>query len=148
MRYHLAQLNVAKARFPLSDPRMKEFVDSLATVNAIGELSKGFVWILKDETGTAVNFNLFDDSLLLVNITVWETLEDLKSFAYHGAHGEIFRRRKEWFDATGKESTVLWWITNGHIPTTQEAKEKMLKLWNEGPSQDAFSLKKIFDPPN
>lgn len=147
MKHYLAQLNLAKAKFPIDDPRMKEFVDLLSKVNAVGETSKGFVWILKDETGTAVNFNLFNNALLLVNMTVWETWQDLKNFAFHGAHGDVFRRRKEWFDPMDKESTVLWWINKGHIPSVNEGKEKIQRLWNQGASPQAFSLKKIFDPP-
>lgn len=148
MRFHLAQLNVAKAKFPLTDPRMGEFISLLAEVNSAGERSEGFVWILKDETGTAVNFNLFDDPLLLVNMTVWESLDDLRKFAYHGVHGQVFRRRKEWFIPTGRESTVLWWIREGHIPTVEEGKEKMLELWRSGPTPVAFSLVRIFEPTN
>ena len=71
MTYHLAQINLAKAKYPLGDPRMKDFVDQLAKVNADGENSPGFVWILKDETETAVNIKLFDDPTLLVNLTVF-----------------------------------------------------------------------------
>jgi len=144
--FHLAQFNVAHAKYPINDPQMKGFVDLLASVNEAGERSKGFVWILKDDTGTAVNYNPYNDPYLLVNMTVWETIEDLKNFAYSGAHGDIFRRRREWFQPMEKESTVLWWIAKGSLPTVEEGKAKLNQLWENGPTAEAFSLKKIFQP--
>ncbi|EAS65783.1 hypothetical protein VAS14_10739 [Photobacterium angustum S14] len=51
----LAQLNIAKAKYPLDAPEIKEFVDNLDKVNAIAENSEGFVWRLKDESGHATN---------------------------------------------------------------------------------------------
>lgn len=147
MNYHIAQLNLAKARYPLTDVRMKEFVELLAKINALGERSPGFIWILKDETGTAINFNLFSDPLLLLNMTVWKTISDLKNFAYQGDHGNVFRRRREWFDPMEKAHAVLWWIKAGHIPTVTEGKEKMEMLWQNGSTPAAFTLKKIFDYP-
>lgn len=97
MKSHLAQLNIAKAKFPLNDVRMKEFVDQLDEVNKSGVKSAGFVWILKDETGTAVNFNLFNDPSLLINLTIWESFEALKNFIYSGVHASAFKRRSDWF---------------------------------------------------
>ena len=148
MEFHLAQFNVAKARYPLDDLRMGEFVNLLQAVNREGELAPGFVWILKDGSGTAVNFNPFNDPSLLVNLTVWESLESLRQYVYHGLHGQAFAKRKAWFETTGKEHLVLWWIPKGHIPTLAEAKHKMEMLWKEGPSGAAFTFKKLFIPPN
>lgn len=146
MDYHIAQLNLAKAKYPLDDPRMKGFVDLLETVNKEGENSPGFIWILKDETGTAVNFNLFNDPSLLINLTVWENLEELKAFIYNGNHAKAFMQRRDWFEPLGKEHLALWWVPEGHIPTLEEAKQKMEKLWAEGPSAEVFTFKKIVTP--
>ena len=49
---HLAQFNIARIRYPLDDPRMAEFVDNVARVNASGRKMPGFVWRLQDESGT------------------------------------------------------------------------------------------------
>ena len=53
---HLAQLNIGRLRFPLDDPRMADFVDNLARVNAIADRAEGFVWRLQDDGGNATNF--------------------------------------------------------------------------------------------
>ncbi len=146
MEYHIAQLNIAKAKFPLDDPRMADFVNLLDEVNRAGEQSPGFKWILKDETQTAIYFNLFDDPGMLVNLTVWESIQALKSFIYKGIHAEVFKKRREWFQPIGKEHLALWWIKAGHVPTTDEAKMKIEKLWRDGPSHEVFTFKAIYKP--
>ena len=40
-----------------------------------------------------------DDPLLIVNLTVWESVEALEAFAYREAsHLAVLRRRREWFE--------------------------------------------------
>ena len=36
---------------------------------------------------------------------------------------------------------VLWWIEDGHIPTIEEAKQHFDMLWNDGPSEAAFTFR-------
>jgi len=55
----LAQLNIAKAKYPLDAPEIKEFVDNLDVVNAMAESSEGFIWRLKDESGDATSIQAF-----------------------------------------------------------------------------------------
>ena len=43
MSFHLAQLNLARMIHPLTDPRLKEFVDALEPINALADRSPGFV---------------------------------------------------------------------------------------------------------
>ncbi len=52
---HLAQLNIARAKYPLDATEIKDFVDNLDVVNATAEQSEGFVWSLKDESGDATS---------------------------------------------------------------------------------------------
>ena len=40
---HLAQFNIARIKYPLDDPRMKDFVDNVARVNGLAETIEGFV---------------------------------------------------------------------------------------------------------
>ncbi len=94
---HLAQLNVATLRHPIDDPRTADFADALPIVNGAGEGSPGYVWRLQSDSGDATDIQVFDDPLIIVNLTVWESLEALKAFAYRGIHRDFFRRRAEWF---------------------------------------------------
>ena len=35
--HHLAQFNIARVRYPLDDPRMREFVDNVERVNGLAD---------------------------------------------------------------------------------------------------------------
>ncbi len=143
----LAQLNIAKARFPLDAPEIKDFVDNLDKVNAIAESSDGFVWRLKDEAGNATNIKVFDDPDLLVNMSVWTSPQALKDFMFKTQHRDFMRRKNEWFYPPQNNTYVLWWVDNGHIPTADEAIERLTLLREKGESPEAFSFKSNFPAP-
>jgi hypothetical protein len=145
--YHLAQLNIARMRAPLDSPVMHGFVSRLDEINTLGEQSPGFVWILKDETGSATSFRVYDDPMLIVNLTVWESVEALREYAYKTVHVELFRGRREWFEKMDEAYLVLWWVPAGHIPTTEEARERMEYLRANGPSEYAFGISKPYAKP-
>lgn len=141
---NLAQLNIARVRFPLDGPELKDFVDGLPEINGLADDSPGFVWRLTDDGGAdATGLRPFagqDD--ILINISVWESLESLRDFVYHTKHLEFMRRRREWFDHRGLEAyLVLWWVPEGHIPTVAEAKERLEYLIKHGPTTEAFTLR-------
>jgi len=143
--FHLAQLNLAKPLFPLDDPRMAGFVDNLNRINELGKAAPGFVWILETESGNATDIHAFDDPSILINLTVWESVETLRAFSYQTEHVEYVRRRHEWF-APLKPYLVAWWIPAGHLPSIAESKERLAHFEGEGPSPYAFTLNKTFPP--
>lgn len=147
MKFHLAQLNIARARGTRHDPVMAGFYDNLDRINSLGEASPGFVWRLQDEAGDATSIQAFDDPAMLVNLTVWEDVETLRAFAYHTDHLEFVQRRHEWFERPAGPWMVLWWIPAGTIPTLEEAKERLAMLEREGPSPQAFTFGKSYPPP-
>jgi hypothetical protein len=147
MKYHLAQVNIGKFRKPPADPVNAEFMGNLDRVNAIAEASPGFVWRLKDDTNNATAIRVFDDPDMAINMSVWESVEQLAAFAYRQMdHRSIMRRRKEWFEET-KVYMVLWWIPAGTLPTLHDAKAKLAHLEAHGPTADAFTFKQPFPPP-
>ncbi len=139
MKRHLAQLNVATLRHPIDDPRSADFTDALPTVNGAGEGSPGYVWRLQSDSGDATDIQVFDDPLIIVNLTVWESLEALKAFAYRGIHRDFFRRRAEWF-VEGSTRTALWWMPAGTLPTTDDAKRRLDFIEVFGSSPYAFAM--------
>ena len=143
MDIHLAQLNLAKPKYPLDDPRMADFMDNLNRINELGKASPGFVWILETEAGNATDIHAFDDPSILINLTVWESIEALRRFTYRSEHVDFVRRRHEWFEPLSPY-LVLWWIPAGHIPTITECKARMEDLRNNGPNPRAFTLSKPF----
>jgi heme-degrading monooxygenase HmoA len=147
MSFELAQYNIAKNRWPLSDPRMAGFVDHLDEINHLGDRSPGFVWRLQDDSGDATAIRLYDDPEIIVNMSVWESPDALREFAYRSGHAEHFRRRREWFEPMDGPILVLWWVPEGERPTALEGKARLDRLTAEGPTEHAFTFARRFDRP-
>jgi ribosomal protein S18 acetylase RimI-like enzyme len=139
VRRHLAQLNIATLRQPIDHPATKDFADALGHVNGLGEQSPGFVWRLQSDGGDATDIQLFDDPMVIVNLTVWESLDALKAFAYRGTHRDFFRRRSEWF-VDGRSRTALWWVDAGTLPSTHDATRRLRFIDVFGVSPYAFEM--------
>ncbi|HEX9855287.1 MAG TPA: DUF3291 domain-containing protein [Acidimicrobiia bacterium] len=144
MTHHLAQLNIARMRFPLDDLGMKGFVDQLEPVNALADAASGFVWRLQTEDGDATSIRAFDDDMLLINMSLWESIEALREFVYRSNHLGVLRDRASWFDRMDEPHMVLWWEPAGRVPTIHEAKDRLQHLRSSGPSQCAFTFKETF----
>lgn len=140
----LAQLNIAQAKYDLEAPEIKDFVDNIDQVNALAESSDGFIWRLKDESGDATQIQAFSDPRIIVNMSVWRSVEALKDFMFKTHHRDFMRRKQEWFEQMPTASYVLWWIPEGTIPTIEEAKAKLALLREQGETAAAFSFKKHF----
>jgi hypothetical protein len=145
--HELAQLNIARMRAPLESPAMADFVALLDEVNALAEGSPGFIWRLKGQGNDATSLRPFDDDFVIVNMSMWESIVDLRAYVYKSAHASAMRRRREWFEHFGSAYVVLWWVEAGHIPTVGEAKERLQHLEAHGPTADAFTFKQSFAPP-
>jgi hypothetical protein len=139
---HLAQFNIARIKYPLGDPRMKEFVDNVARVNGLAEAIEGFVWRLQDASGNAMNMTVYDDPRVLPNLTVWENVEALERFVWKTVHARFYGRREEWFERI-ETPLVLWHVPVGHKPTMQEGVERLEHLKMHGPSDHAFGWDRI-----
>lgn len=145
--FHLAQVNIGRAKGTMDSQVMKEFSDNLDPINAIAESSSGFVWRLKDEGGNATDIVFSDTPNELVNMSVWTSVEALKHFMFKTQHIDFLKRKKEWFEPSSKETYALWWVPVGHYPSIQEAKNKLTLLNTQGETAQAFTFKKIFSPP-
>lgn len=143
--FHIAQVNVARMIAPLDSETMAGFVAQLAPVNAIAGRWPGFVWRLQTEDGDATSVQAFDDAAVIVNLSVWETVEALREFTYKSGHRESLRQRAEWFEKAKEHYFALWWIPAGHIPSVEEAREK-LEHRRYGDTPAAFSFARIFPP--
>jgi hypothetical protein len=145
--FHIAQINIARMLAPIDDPLMAEFVAQLAPVNALANGSPGFVWRLQTESGDATSLKVYDDDMIIVNLTVWESVDALCEFVYKSAHSGVMRDRRKWFEKFDGPYYALWWIPAGHIPGTQEARERLEHLREHGDTPHAFSLKNTFPTP-
>ncbi|MEU1394424.1 MULTISPECIES: DUF3291 domain-containing protein [unclassified Nonomuraea] len=139
---HLAQLNVAHLRAPIDAPELAEFVALLEPVNAVADEAPGFVWRMKESESdpTATVVHGYGDHLL-INFSVWESLETLWDFTYRSVHLGVLRRRREWFLRVAEPYMVMWWVPEGHIPSLAEGMRRLERLRTEGPSPEAFTYK-------
>jgi hypothetical protein len=146
--FQLAEINVARMKgVTINDPMMKEFVDNLDRVNDLAENSEGFVWRLKDESNNATNLNPYNDEQMIINISVWESIETLEHYVYKTFHTDFLKRRREWFQTYGKVYMAMWWIPQGQFPTVEEAVDKLDYLEKNGVSPFAFNFRNRFPQP-
>jgi len=141
--YQLAQVNVARMRGPIDSPVMAEFVAQLPAVNALADHSPGFVWRLQTEDGNATSLRSFEDDRMMINMSVWESIDVLSDFVYRSGHVDVMRRRREWFERM-EMHMALWWVPVGHIPSIDEALERIDHLREHGPTPYAFTFKARF----
>jgi hypothetical protein len=150
--YQLAQVNIARMLEPLDSPRLAGFVAALDPVNAAADAAPGFVWRLQTEDGNATSVQAFrwdqaGSAGVLVNMSVWESVEALTAYVYSDPHRQVLRRRREWFERMAEAFTALWWVPRGHVPGTAEAEDRILRLRESGPTPYAFTLREHFPPP-
>lgn len=140
----LAQFDLVKPRFPKSDPRMEGFYSSAQYVNGLAESHPGFIWRESNEDQKRLD-ELWGEGYLYT-LSLWKDPEALKDFLYRTPHDEFRRRGAEWFLPLGRPRVVMWWVENNHLPTLEEAHEKMTLLYEIGPSLQAFDLKSSAPP--
>lgn len=144
IHYHLAQVNIAPMRGAIDSPIMAEFVAQLDDINAVADHTPGFVWRLQGADGNATALRVFDNPMLIINMSVWESIEALFEYTYRSDHIDVYRRRGEWFERMDTPHMALWWIPAGHIPSPQEAKDKLALLERDGATPFAFTFKHRF----
>ncbi len=125
---------------------MAEFVVNLDRINALADTAPGFIWRLQADDGNATSLRPYDETII-VNMSVWADPDALRAYAFRGDHIAIMRQRKQWFAKFEGAYTALWWIPAGHIPSVEEAKERLDHLRIYGESAYAFSFKKLFPMP-
>ena len=75
MNWHLAQINVGRLIAPIDDQCIAGFVSQLDPINALADKAPGFVWRLQSGSGNATDISYNDDPGMMVNMSVWESLE-------------------------------------------------------------------------
>ena len=146
--YQIAEINVARMKgVNINDPIMREFEENLVKVNELAESSAGFVWRLKDDSNNATGFNPYNDEQVIINVSVWESIETLEHYVYKTFHTDFLKRRREWFHSYGKAYTAMWWVPAGQFPTMQEAVDRLDYLQKHGASGFVFDFRNKFPRP-
>lgn len=144
--FELAQLNVGRMLAPVEAPEIAGFVAELEPINRLADESPGFIWRLQTPAGDATAIRPTEDDLFLINMSVWSSIEALRAFTYSTAHVDVLRRRREWFERLATAHLVLWWVPAGHIPTIEEALDRLDRLRRDGPTPSAFTFRTPFEP--
>ena len=148
MPFHLAQINIGRLLAPIDDPRITGFVSRLEPINALADGAPGFVWRLQSDSGNATDIQYSaDDPSMMLNMSVWESVEALRRFTYQSAHVEVFKQRGQWFEKLVQPIYCLWWIPTGHIPTVAEGRERLEHYRKHGPTPYAFWFQELFPAP-
>ena len=145
--FHVAQVNIVIPREPIDSPALAGFVALLEPVDALADAAPGFVWRLQDEGGDATAINAFDDDRILVNMSVWETVEALWNFTYSGEHLTVMRRRREWM--IRPKSTYMAPLVDPRRPPPDHRRGRGPRrpATERGPSPEAFTFKQRFPAP-
>jgi hypothetical protein len=147
MTFHLAQCNIVKLKAPLDSPVVADFVAALDPINALADAAPGFVWRLQSEDGDATSIRVFDDDQILLNMSLWESLEALQEYVYRSGHRDILRQRRQWAAPFETAQSTMWWVRAGDVPEASEAVERLARLERDGPTPYAFTFQRPFDPP-
>jgi heme-degrading monooxygenase HmoA len=152
MEFVLAQVNIGRLRAPVDSPQLAGFMAALNPVNALADAAPGFVWRLQTEDGNATAVRAFEwdqagSAGVILNMSVWESVEALAAFVYSEQHRQVLRRRREWFERMEEAYLALWWIPRGQVPTTGDAEHRIRHLRVHGPTARAFTLRVHFPPP-
>ena len=103
MNFHLAQINIGRLIAPIDDPRIAGFVSQLDPLNALADAAPGYIGRLQSASGNATDIPYSgEDPSLMVNMSVWESVEALRDFVYASKHLEVFRERAKWFEKMGQ----------------------------------------------
>jgi len=145
--YHLAQINIGRLAAPVDDPRIASFIQQLEPVNRLADHSPGFVWRLQSSSGNATDIAYNDDPLMIVNMSVWESLEALRDFTYAHSHLAVFRQRRDWFVRLDLPHYCLWWVLSVHIPSVAEGRERLIHYQKQGSTPFSFWFTKPYPEP-
>lgn len=140
----IAQFNVARARWPLDDPRMAGFMDNVGRINALAERAPGYVWRLVDEHGPeAPQFP--GETQMTFTLSVWESLSALRHFTLNTVHKQFRTRTREWFEVPTEPYLAMWAVADGHRPEGVEALTHLALLRAHGPSEHVFGTEKLME---
>lgn len=142
--FQLAQINVASLLAPLDSPEVADFKNGIDVMNALAEGSPGFAW-----RGVGEGFDSEPGGdPMLVNVSVWESVEQLAAFAYRTDHRHFVRRGHEWFERPTEAWLALWWIPAGERPSLNDGFERLNHLRRHGPTPHAFTFAERFAAPS
>jgi hypothetical protein len=94
MKYQLAQVNISPLKEPIDSSLLAGFVAQLYETNAFAEAAEGFTWRLQGEERNATAYQVFNNEMIIINMSVWESVESLRNYVYKSANAVVMKQRK------------------------------------------------------
>lgn len=131
---HLAEINVARLKHDLYDPRVAKFTNNIDRVNGIAERADGFVWRNVGETSGPIA----GDDKMIATVSVWTSVLQFERFVWDTLHRQFFQQRKDWFEIMESMHFAMWWVEPGTQPSLADALNRLDHLRTHGDSDHAF----------
>jgi len=140
----IAFMTLGVLKQPVGHPEVQGFVDRLEANYAAAEGSAGFfarsirdinTW--EHSWGPVIRPRCTPQDLPLeryaMTLSLWENLEAVAAYAYHGVHAEALARRADWFVRGSWPAYVAWWVPVDHVPRWNEGTDRIdhLHLWTD-----------------
>lgn len=145
-------------REPKGHPQVQGFFDSSGAMFPAARNSPGYIsgrgFVTDHSTNApAVRRDLYPSSVAdperhppqASTLSLWQNLEAVHAFAYHGIHADALRYRKEWFVKPAWPVYVAWWVADDEAPSWEEAMARLDHLHQHGATAQAFDFKSPFD---
>ena len=158
--YALIHINVFRPLGVVSadDPNAQFFFSQLPGIFAAADAEEDLYWhnhALRTREGEFLTFEeVFAAaeqgfaSPDVITMAGWRDVNALHKFAYrYTPHRDGMKTLRDWSDRSVGATLAMWWAPKSERITIRKGWEKMLRLREEGPSQDVFTLQTRFDPP-
>lgn len=153
----IAFLTIGVLKEPMGHPSVQGFSDRIGPVFSAADRCDGYIGRAEFDAATdTFSWGEFvvppafgmdpDPNLVPSTLSLWEDLESVVAFAYHGPHAEALQKRHEWIVSQGFPAYVAWWVDDGHTPDFKEASQRYQHLYENGPTPYGFDFKSPFNP--
>lgn len=134
---------------------MAGLVARVAEMNAVADSDPGFVWRLPGSEATHEALRVFDGYLVpfdpervFYNLSVWNTVDDLRRYVFRTIHAEMLRGKRDWIDHFDRAHLAMWWVPAGTLPTIAESSARLRALDQRGPTSFSFNFSTQYPAPN
>lgn len=138
----LAEFNFGTLKYPWDDPRLADFQDNLARVNALAQRSPGFIWMMPEDEMDRAQTDLLGPLAQRPNtastLSVWTDAASLCHFVDQTLHSRFLARGAEWFAQGDRSHLVVWEIPPGARPSVAEGFAQWEALMTEGETETRF----------
>ena len=139
---HLAQFNWATLRHDADDPRVAEFIDNVARMNALADRMPGFIWRHQNDRQALAKLKrplpFATGKRFTTTLSVWADIKALETFAFKTVHRRFYDKRAAWFEEHARPYMTMWYVPRGQVPTVAEAGDRASDLLENGDSARAF----------